>query len=727
MNTIPTTFQQIFGQQLQDETKINAIEIPIIQRDYAQGRKSIEVDRIRKRFIGVLHNALTGSAEDAVKLDFIYGNVEDGKLIPLDGQQRLTTLFLLHWYIAKHENIDISEYSFLKEFTYKTRFSSQHFCDKLVESTPDFTEAKLSHWIKDQNWFMYSWENDPTVKSMLVVLDDLHKVFKEEKNLWSKLTVKEDTPISFYFLALEEMGVTDSLYIKMNSRGKPLTPFEHFKADFEKTIKEVSPELYKEFIKKMDIDWVDMLWKYRGENDEIDAEFMRFYRFITEMICYEQEIDIVQNDFDLATAVYGHSNSNAQKNLRFLFDALDCWNELENISDFFKSTFSINESEENKVVLFTDAINLFSMCCHNYGKTSGKRRLFSFVNTFFLYAIQLYLINKDTISVDLFIKRLRTVRNLAFNSQDETRETKLAGLLQDVKNIILEGNIELNSLGFSELQKKQEIDKIEWRKEHPELESALNQLEDHRLLQGNIAIIGLEEPEHFNKLATNFIKLYNGDIHLKEISKALLTIGDYSQLASWRFLFGNANDSSWRELFTPSKKRKRFVETKNVLSTLLDTDTSDFSTYISNLIADFKKNDEINKDWRYYFIKYPNMRRGNSGVYNWYQDPERVKANQYQVYMMNTPQALSGRHWNPFLYEIAQNENLSKKVTLEEYGAKLVLNSTNEKLESQNDGWYIYDSEDNQTQKVEVVQENGIDTEDRIEVIIKFLIDYLAK
>ena len=126
MNSTPSTFIQIFGQQLADNKTISKIEIPIIQRDYAQGRETKEVSRIREQFINVLHKALTGNGEDAVQLDFVYGNIEDGKLIPLDGQQRLTTLFLLHWYIAKKdEDIKPSEYSFLNNFTYKTRFSSK--------------------------------------------------------------------------------------------------------------------------------------------------------------------------------------------------------------------------------------------------------------------------------------------------------------------------------------------------------------------------------------------------------------------------------------------------------------------------------------------------------------------------------------------------------------------------------------------------------------------------
>jgi uncharacterized protein with ParB-like and HNH nuclease domain len=76
---------------------LNKIEIPIIQRDYAQGRNSREVNRIREGFLSALYNALT--QDKPIKLDFIYGDINEGTkvLTPLDGQQRLTTLFLLHW------------------------------------------------------------------------------------------------------------------------------------------------------------------------------------------------------------------------------------------------------------------------------------------------------------------------------------------------------------------------------------------------------------------------------------------------------------------------------------------------------------------------------------------------------------------------------------------------------------------------------------------------------
>lgn len=48
-----TGFSQLFG-----TVPLKAIEIPLIQRDYAQGRKSSEVEHIRERFISELCHTL---------------------------------------------------------------------------------------------------------------------------------------------------------------------------------------------------------------------------------------------------------------------------------------------------------------------------------------------------------------------------------------------------------------------------------------------------------------------------------------------------------------------------------------------------------------------------------------------------------------------------------------------------------------------------------------------
>ncbi|MCV5580090.1 DUF262 domain-containing protein, partial [Escherichia coli] len=83
-----------------------------------------------------LHDYLK-KGESFQDLDFIYGSVTKNdtgrhRFTPLDGQQRLTTLFLLHWYLAQIAGQQESFRRVLStdghsHFTYETRSSSREF------------------------------------------------------------------------------------------------------------------------------------------------------------------------------------------------------------------------------------------------------------------------------------------------------------------------------------------------------------------------------------------------------------------------------------------------------------------------------------------------------------------------------------------------------------------------------------------------------------------------
>ncbi len=105
-----------------------SIEIPKIQRDYAQGRVDEGVKKKRDKFLEALHSALITDGKQQT-LDFVYGDEDNSVFQPLDGQQRLTTLFLLHWFVALKEGQLTQEVkNILSKFTYETRTSSREFC-----------------------------------------------------------------------------------------------------------------------------------------------------------------------------------------------------------------------------------------------------------------------------------------------------------------------------------------------------------------------------------------------------------------------------------------------------------------------------------------------------------------------------------------------------------------------------------------------------------------------
>ena len=285
----------------------NKIVIPVIQRDYAQGRTGKE--ELRKRFLTNLKEAVENkSPNHPLILDFVYGMMRgNDEIVPLDGQQRLTTLWLLHWYafLMSNNNVTKNNLPIFNNFTYETRSSSRYFIENLCDGA-NFKKLRelcrkkgndskpIREAILDQTWFMKEWEQDPTVKAMLNMLGgnlcsiELELKSSKWEDVWKKLNDQEICPIRFYYLPIdgEIQQEPDDIYIKMNARGEHLTDFENFKADLIKYVRDnkgnwkstfdnnENPEL--EISRLIDTDWTDVFWNNLSDEQKVistdDAE-----------------------------------------------------------------------------------------------------------------------------------------------------------------------------------------------------------------------------------------------------------------------------------------------------------------------------------------------------------------------------------------------------------------------------------------------------------------------
>ena len=283
-----TSFRGLFNRESH-----SLVTIPIIQRDFAQGRDG--ETEIRNLFLDSIADALATNKN--LDLDFVYGSIEGDKtksFCPLDGQQRLTTLFLLHWYLAWANGKFEDFQAFISadgksRFTYAVRPSSGEFFDELVRWHPNASQAdvpSLRELIEDQSWFYRWWMRDPTIQSALTMLETIHGRIEPKDGLYDRLVDLESPAITFQLLPLKDFGLSDDLYIKMNARGKPLTSFEVFKARLENTIKELMPNADRElngeqvtsqeyFSQKIDDEWAEFFWKCRGKGSQLfDNEVM---------------------------------------------------------------------------------------------------------------------------------------------------------------------------------------------------------------------------------------------------------------------------------------------------------------------------------------------------------------------------------------------------------------------------------------------------------------------
>lgn len=744
MNTIDSkkyTLIDLFRDTEGGGEALNGIEIPLIQRDYAQGRDMPKVEDIRRRFVGALKKALIN--KEPITLDFVYGEIDNNRtLIPLDGQQRLTTLFLLHWYIARREGVSEDKLAFLTKFSYATRYSAREFCKRLVspDYQPDFNRDRLSDEITDQSWMPLDWENDSTISAMLRMIDYIHVMFNNScNNLWPRL---EAGCISFYFLPIKQLGATDDLYIKMNSRGKPLTEFENVKAEWEACIKAISPsimpqqdaeQLQHRIEQKMDLDWTDLLWPYRNgqtgssADDVVDDKFIRYLRFLTDIIYYKDE-ELKKNSSDILSIVEDlfRGSEKAPEHLEFIERGFDCWLHVD-IEHLFNTylTTTPTASDPQKCVVAAP-VNVFAQACYTYGDMNGRTRLFPIGRSVMLYAFLYYLQHKETISDIQFARRIRIITNLIKQSEYELREDNMPNLLRQTEYILTHGDVEEGYLSFNANQLAEEHEKAVWLQTHADKADTLCRLENHPLLQGAIRVIGLDHIDFTDR----FYSLFACDHSL--VNRALLSIGDYALLVNNRFQIGSGSadfDSSWRAIFSTSQQG--IAPKRDVLLALL-SQSQHFTNDMLQSVIDRYLRETREYDWRHYLVKYDAMRPERYGMYFWDEENPHEKRG-YSILMMWTEKSISGRNYNIFLK--ALNDRLlcdfpDIGISLGEYaysgdGSVLKLTFADKYLYFTDDKLYIChqtpDEQGRTTQTIDMEKpilqtEQGIDLEDRVEL-----------
>ena len=634
-----TSLAQLFVQPVHG-VQVKAIEIPLFQRDYAQGRHSEQARQVRTRFIADLCAALDSGQE--LHLDFVFGDVVQGTLYPLDGQQRLTTLFLLHCYLAWQVAGVQGAAQPWHAFHYATRPGARAFCQFLTQCQPDMaTPGDLSAWLCDQAAYLPTWKHDPTIQGMLVVLDALHQHYRscspdQLHSAWQRLTDPQNPAIRFLLLPVAAQKLDNSLYVKMNSRGRPLTAFENFKADFEALLHKntaIDRAAVDAFSRKIDDDWADLFWQYRGDNDLIDEECMRYLRFLFEVLAWRRGLPVQTGDSDwkalhtLAQSLFTDTAPDAKTDFDWLVQALDVWLEEgaegvrrpKAIAALFSQLFTRN-AQATAVPLrifnfrdFGDApvgVDMFHACCMLYGT-----RPWSLAHTVMLYGV-LQGLMQGTPLPDLH-PRLRLLRNLIEASRSEIRaddtRNNMPALLHEVA-IIMAGGPLTDVKTFNQVQMRNEQAKQALVAAHPTLLDTVHQLEDHELLRGGLTVFDLDpaqDPATFSHRAAQFPLLFDGPY--PQASAALLAKGHSGRQrrrsAGYRLAFLGAPKRRQTGLWE-DHWRIRYNEPIHPSSTALMGLLDDMAAgHTPQAVIDAFVHDPATvKDWRYYLVKYDAMR-----------------------------------------------------------------------------------------------------------------------
>ena len=218
---------------------VKKILIPDFQRAYAQGRNTSQSREIIENFINDIRKVLIGDLP-ALSLDFVYGRKNNGAFEPYDGQQRLTTLFLVYLYILRKADYEQNKKTEWKGYnlSYRTSIEAGRFIDAITDNRNQIffkqdDKCKLRH-LESQLYIDYQMLSDDAVKNMLRTLSVIDEKLGdlEASTVASSL---DNITFSLYDNLPDENP--EVFYLRTNTRGLPLTPFENFRSKYEAYLK----------------------------------------------------------------------------------------------------------------------------------------------------------------------------------------------------------------------------------------------------------------------------------------------------------------------------------------------------------------------------------------------------------------------------------------------------------------------------------------------------------
>lgn len=615
---IKTLWELIAGDDVQVPRQPRRIIIPRIQRDYAHGRGDKAAVEIRDTLLGELIASLNEGASPA-DLGLIFGAKNDESVTLYDGQQRFTTLFLFHWYLAWISR-DLQAGETLQRFSYDSRLHSRDFCRVLAGSglLLEPNGAYPSERFKDAAWFCPAWRTDPTVDGMLVVLDSMHRMLPNQQDaavLWQRLT--SNRAPQFTWLVLPDGSANEDLYVKLNGRGRNLTDFEKLKAWLEEQVDSWSGVALPEDWKlKLDNQWLDLFWKESGSNpDTMDRTMIAFF------LGNALNLAITGNDgFDAMLIQTVHDKGILTK---------EEWGSIftvQSLPKLFQALVHLTKPE------FRDQIDQWAsngnLLC--FSETSEKRlaplsktwiagwTAATYTDRLLFFGLLRFLIENPPgtsgWSESTFLRWMRFLRNLACNSQ--IGWNSLANAIKSIQSIapnslealdqwVSEQPNESKLTGLDKDQWQDEIEKATLRfgQTGEETAAVLDAAEDQPFLRGQIGfMIALATaPEGFNlgrfrSYAAVMARLFptgNGPDPENRVllQQALLSCGDYTiELSPDKWGMG-ANRNEWRTIFNIQRDTHlKNSGNSSVLKTLLD-----HGPEVS--LENFRDNHEARLDW----------------------------------------------------------------------------------------------------------------------------------
>jgi hypothetical protein len=478
---------------------IESIIIPEIQRDYVWGKD--QIDGLLKSLFDDYNNFMASCSNVNIQIDdnesiqnsllnhyksikfgssigFIYAYSDreyPDKYFLIDGQQRLTTIYLLITVIASMDEefkivFNKLYFSNQKSFIeYRVREASLLFLNKAISEIIESGQFEL----KDKFWYYDFYKSDKTIQSTINALQIIKSNIEYYKiNICSFKDYLLDYVQFWYFdTNISEQG--EELYVYMNARGTAMQSNENLKAELLSQIDSKKQKEKNEWGTKWEI-WQDTFWLIRGENENADNVFNEFTYCIAGLqnIKLGLNINIEKNDKPTHLQLLKCFDSNGLEILENYVGAFELLlgKELEDFCTYRKlySVWIKSIREIIRQVFNKNFTNWFANIDDQNRSTERNRMVL-------VWSVLDYLMKKNTIDTDTIIV-LRIFYNRYHNFDRAVKSN-----LNDVDKFINETykSIVRNNQDAEEVLKFNYIQSIENQLNFGKLITIIWQIEDH--------------------------------------------------------------------------------------------------------------------------------------------------------------------------------------------------------------------------------------------------------
>lgn len=264
------------------------IIIPDLQRDYCWGDNAYVVSSDKKPrelvsgFINNIVELYNENKELKTTLGLIYGYEQPHNHIQIcDGQQRLTTLFLLLGYINIKTEGAFSDYiisqkemndDYEPHLQYAIRESTLYFLSDLSKNI--FIERKTNIGdIKQASWYFNEYEQDASIQSMIAALVTIDKYFENLELDYEALGIFILDNLRVLYYDMENRSRGEETYVIINTTGEPLSASENIKPIL---LGKLSLDKITEYSNQWE-EREDWFWQNKGNDKTADIGMQEFF------------------------------------------------------------------------------------------------------------------------------------------------------------------------------------------------------------------------------------------------------------------------------------------------------------------------------------------------------------------------------------------------------------------------------------------------------------------